>query len=64
MMNEVLRPYLRKFALVFFDDLLIYSVTWEHHLKLLGIILKVLPIGVEPREVSLWAKGSGVFWGM
>lgn len=37
LMNEVFRPYLRKFILVFFDDILVYSPSWElhiHHLKL------------------------------
>ena len=32
-MNEVLRPYLRRFILVFFDDILIYSKTWSEHLQ-------------------------------
>jgi len=31
LMNEVMRPYLRKFALVFFYDILIYSRTKEGH---------------------------------
>lgn len=32
-MNDLFREYLRKFVLVFFDDILIYSCTWEEHLQ-------------------------------
>lgn len=32
-MNQLLEPYLRKFTIVFFDDILIYSRNLETHLQ-------------------------------
>ena len=42
LMNDVLRPFLRRFVLVFFDDILIYTTTWTDHLRHVRAILNVL----------------------
>jgi hypothetical protein len=41
-MNDVLRPFLRRFVLVFFDDILIYNKSWVDHLRYLSAILTEL----------------------
>ena len=41
-MNDILRPYLRKFIAVFLDDILIFSKTWKDHLEHVGEIMEVL----------------------
>ena len=57
-MNHTFRAQLRKFLLVFFDDILIYSKTWEEHLKHLDEVLSIL------EEHSLYAKMSKCEFGM
>jgi len=52
LMNNVLRPYLDQFVLVYLDDILIYSKTKKEHLKHLGTILKTL------KEHELYGKLS------
>jgi hypothetical protein len=42
LMNDVLRPYLRRFVLVFFDDILIYGASWAEHLQHIAIVLSEL----------------------
>nr|XP_017233486.1 PREDICTED: uncharacterized protein LOC108207560 [Daucus carota subsp. sativus] len=52
LMNEVFRPYLRSFTLVFFDDILVYSKTKEDHLVHLKKVFQLM------RQNTLFAKQS------
>ncbi|WVY89838.1 hypothetical protein V8G54_035352 [Vigna mungo] len=41
-MNSLFRAQLRKYVLVFFDDILIYSRNWEEHLEHVKVVLSTL----------------------
>jgi hypothetical protein len=42
LMNEIFQQALRKYVLVFFDDILVYSPTWQTHLDHLTRVLETL----------------------
>jgi hypothetical protein len=58
LMNDVLRAHLRRFVLVFFDDILIYSRSWADHLRHLCAVLFLL------RQHRLFVKRSKCSFGV
>nr|GEX64607.1 putative nucleotidyltransferase, ribonuclease H [Tanacetum cinerariifolium] len=57
LMNLVFKEYLRIFALVLFDDILVYSPTMETHVQHLRIVLEAL------RQNTLYVKHSKCVFG-
>ena len=57
LMNKVFKPYLRKFVLVFFDDILMYSSSIEQHVSHLQMVLTML------LDNQLYAKQSKYVFG-
>uniref|UniRef100_A0A2N9HGX7 Reverse transcriptase n=1 Tax=Fagus sylvatica TaxID=28930 RepID=A0A2N9HGX7_FAGSY len=57
LMNEIFRPLLRKFVLVFFDDILVYSKGLEEHIGHLKTVLQILALH------HLYAKMSKCVFG-
>jgi hypothetical protein len=56
-MNKLLKPYLRKFVFVFFEDILIYSRTWDSHLPHVDKALHLL------QENQLFVKNTKCSFG-
>lgn len=57
LMNEVFKPFLRHFTLVFFDDILVYSRSCAEHIIHLQSVLQVM------RTHQLYAKESKCVFG-
>jgi hypothetical protein len=55
-LNDILKSYNRRFVLVFFDDILIFSVTWAEHLQHVWTVLQ------QMRTHHLFAKRSKCFF--
>jgi hypothetical protein len=58
LMNSIFNPLLRKFVLVFFDDILIYNKSWEEHVQHVDKVLQLL------EEQQLYAKPSKSSFGV
>jgi len=56
LMNSILNHFLRKFVVVFFEDILIYNNFWKDHVQHLERVLKLL------EEKQLYAKTSKCFF--
>jgi hypothetical protein len=56
LMNSIFKPFLRQFVLVLFDDILIYSKSWEDHARHVDKVLQLL------KEQQLYAKPSKCFF--
>ena len=57
LVNDVFRPYLRRFVLLFFDDILVFSPALELHLQHLRTVLEML------LQHQLYAKRSKCVFG-
>ena len=58
LMNSIFKPFLRKFLLVFFNDILIYIKSWKDHVEHIDMVLQLL------EEKQLYAKRSKCFFGV
>jgi hypothetical protein len=56
-MNDILHDYIRKFVLVFFDNILIYSSTWVEHMQHIKVVSDVM------RQHRLFIKQSKCTFG-
>ena len=58
LVNSIFKPFLRKFVLVFFDDILIYSKSSEEHFQRVERVLQI------QKEQEFYARPSKCFFGI
>ncbi|KAK8950879.1 hypothetical protein KSP39_PZI004343 [Platanthera zijinensis] len=60
LMNRIFQAHLRKFILIFFDDILVFSTTWFEHLQHLEVPFNILRTNQLSFVVETDASDSGV----
>ena len=58
LMNSIFKPFIWKFLLVFFDDILIYNNSWEDHVQHVDRVLQLW------EEEQLYEKPYKCFFGV
>ena len=58
LMKHIFRPFLRKFVLVFFDDIFVYNSSLKQHIHHLSLVFAIM------RDQSLVAKKSKCAFGI
>ncbi|XP_055824369.1 uncharacterized protein LOC129892858 [Solanum dulcamara] len=58
LMTQVFRPYLDSFVIVFIDEILVYSRSWDEHEEYLRVLLQTL------RDQRFYAKFSNASFGL
>ena len=63
-MNKIMKSYLWGFFLVLFDDIHIYSKSWEAHVQHVTQVLHLLQdhrLFVKKFKLFIWSDISGIF---
>ena len=58
LMNHIFRPFLRRFVLVFFDDILVYSASLEQHLQHLQQVFELMRLHSLKAKMSKCSFGT------
>lgn len=58
LMNSIFHSYLRKFILVFFDDILVYSPNWTKHIEHVRRVFEILRHNELYVKLKKWAFGQ------
>lgn len=61
-MNLIFYPYLRKFVLVFFYDILIYNLDWHFHQTHITQVFEILKLHKFFIKRKNWAAKTGISW--